>query len=190
MYWQERYSHGGTSGAGSYGEFAEFKASVINEFCDQRQINSVIEFGCGDGNQLSLMHFKNYLGLDVSQKSIDICTDRFLDDDSKRFQLVSHYSGSKADLALSLDVIYHLVEDDVFERHMSQLFSAANKFVIIYSSNFVESNPNPIPTHVRHRRFTEWIDHQVPHFELVQTIHNATGSVSDFYIYERLMEAQ
>lgn len=29
-YWEQRYAGGGTSGAGSYGKLAEFKAEIIN----------------------------------------------------------------------------------------------------------------------------------------------------------------
>ena len=51
-YWNERYSSGGNSGTGSYGELAFYKADFINKFIDANQILSVVEFGCGDGNQL------------------------------------------------------------------------------------------------------------------------------------------
>ena len=53
-YWENRYKNNGNSGAGSYGRLAEFKADVINNFIAENKITSVIEFGCGDGNQLSL----------------------------------------------------------------------------------------------------------------------------------------
>lgn len=194
-YWQERYIRGGTSGAGSYGHLAEFKAFVINRFCDEKLIRDVIEFGCGDGNQLQLMRYKNYLGLDISEKSIDICKKKFLGDTTKRFRLMSEHSGSEADLALSLDVIYHLVEDDVFEDHMKQLFSSAKKFVIIYSSNFVESKPHPSAKHILHRRFTDWIESNISDFTLIDTVQNAfpfdsmnpkRTTFADFYIYERV----
>ena len=51
-YWEERYSKGKNSGAGSYNELARFKAEVLNGFVQKQNIRSVIEFGCGDGNQL------------------------------------------------------------------------------------------------------------------------------------------
>ena len=41
----------------------------------------------------------------------------------------------RADLTLSLDVIYHLVEDDVFVSAMRALFDKAARFVVIYASN-------------------------------------------------------
>lgn len=66
-YWEERYKGEGTSGLGSYGKFAEFKAEIINSFVKDNKINSVIDFGCGDGNQLSLFEIPYYIGLDVSK---------------------------------------------------------------------------------------------------------------------------
>ena len=33
-YWQRRYAAGGNSGEGSYGQFADFKAEVINKFVE------------------------------------------------------------------------------------------------------------------------------------------------------------
>jgi hypothetical protein len=43
---------------------------------------------------------------------------------------------------LSLDVIYHLVETEMFDLHMIHLFQSASRFVIIYSTNFDESQIN------------------------------------------------
>ncbi len=76
-YWNSRYKRGGNSGAGSYNRLADFKAKVLNEFCDHNNIQKVIEFGCGDGNQLSLANYKEYIGFDVAQKSIDLCREKF-----------------------------------------------------------------------------------------------------------------
>ena len=52
-WWERRYSSGGTSGEGSYGRLAEFKAEIVNKFVKENGIDSVVEFGCGDGKQLS-----------------------------------------------------------------------------------------------------------------------------------------
>ncbi len=59
-YWEQRYAVGGNSGVGSYGKFANFKAEVINKFVREHKIKSVIEFGCGDGNQLKLANYPSY----------------------------------------------------------------------------------------------------------------------------------
>ena len=72
-YWEERYLHGGNSGAGAYGKLSKFKAKIINNFIIEMNIREVIEYGCGDGNQLKLSNYKHYIGFDVSQKAISLC---------------------------------------------------------------------------------------------------------------------
>ena len=51
-YWEKRYAASGTSGVGSYALFAQFKADVVNQFVATHGVHSVVEFGCGNGNQL------------------------------------------------------------------------------------------------------------------------------------------
>ena len=62
-YWEARYAGDETSGAGSFGKWAEFKAQGVNSFVKSRGIRTVIEFGCGDGNQLSIAEYPAYIGL-------------------------------------------------------------------------------------------------------------------------------
>lgn len=66
-YWERRYAAGHNSGAGSYGALAEFKADVINRFVARNSVQTVIEFGCGDGAQLELADYRHYVGYDVSE---------------------------------------------------------------------------------------------------------------------------
>src|SRR5262249_56626361 len=116
---------------------------------------SVIEFGSGDGNQLALARYPQYLGFDVSERAVETCRERFRDDTSKRFALLNDYAGERAELSLSLDVVYHLIEDDVFDSHLRSVFGAADRFVIVYSTNTDEQSPLQ-RAHVRHRRFSAW----------------------------------
>lgn len=191
-YWEKRYSAGGDSGVGSYGFFAEFKADVLNEFVATHHVQTVIEFGCGDGNQLGLAKYPTYFGFDVSSTAILKCNELFKSDEHKSFRLMSEYNGEKADLALSLDVIYHLVEDNVFEHYMRTLFEASNLYVIIYSSNS-DDNRGYEGTHVRHRKFTRWVQENLQNWKLVEHLPNRypyrgdyrKGSLAEFFIYEK-----
>jgi len=191
-YWEERYSAGGHSGVGSRGKLAEFKAAVINEFVATHELRSVIEFGCGDGNQLTLAKYPTYCGFDVSETAVAKCQKLFAGDASKHFRLMAEYEGEKADVALSLDVIYHLVEDDVFKNYMRILFESSNQYVIIYSSDS-DDNRGYEGTHIRHRKFTEWIQRNAPHWKLIEHIPNkypsqsgyGRGSFADFFIYTK-----
>jgi hypothetical protein len=189
-YWERRYVSGGNSGIGSYGKLAEFKARVVNDFVRENSITSIIEYGCGDGNQLRSADYPRYLGFDVSPAAVSKCQQIFAQDPTKQFRLISQYAGETAELTLSLDVIYHLVEDDVFDSYMCRLFDSATRFVMIYSSNELLEDE---AKHVRHRRFTNWVENNRTRWTLLQHIPNEfpnlgpsyEGSYSDFYIYRR-----
>jgi SAM-dependent methyltransferase len=88
LYWRKRYDAGLDSGEGSYLQLAKFKAKVINDFVLEHGIKSVLELGCGDGNQLTLANYPQYLGVDVSPDALERCRERFPGDDSKQFQLL------------------------------------------------------------------------------------------------------
>jgi len=189
-YWEKRYATGGNSGRGSYKKFAEFKAQIINSFVENNKINSVIDFGCGDGNQISLLNFSNYIGLDISETAIKLCRDRFKADKTKKFIHINDfkrsYSNFHADLGLSLEVIFHLVEDDIFESYMKHLFESSDKFVIIYSSD-TNNNPILLPPHFKNRKFSKWIEDNLPRWKLIKKIKNPypRECVSDFFIYAK-----
>ena len=138
-YWEARYAAGGNSGDGSYGRLARFKAEFLNQFVREHGIQSVLELGCGDGSQLALANYPSYLGIDLSATAVQQCRQRFAADATKEFvvhdPLRTPSLGRSAQLALSLDVVYHLVEDDVFEAYMRCLFGAATEHVVMYASN-------------------------------------------------------
>jgi hypothetical protein len=186
-YWDRRYRRGGDSGAGSYGEQAAYKAEFLNRLVADRGIERVIEFGSGDGNQLTLADYKRYLGLDVSETAVRQCVARFAGDATKSFAL--YRSGLfadpagflRADMTMSLDVIYHLIEDEVFDRYMHDLFGAARRAVVIYATD--GEDPDPLP-HVRHRRFSEWITARAPAWHLTLRVTRPEQHFKDFFVYE------
>lgn len=190
-YWGHRYESGRNSGPGSYGHLAEFKARVLNTFVAENNVTSIIEFGCGDGNQLTLAKYPAYTGYDVSPEAIAMCRERFRGDLSKQFLHIREYVRQKVELTTSLDVIYHLVEDDIFDEYMHRLFDASSRFVVVYSSN--QDDPiEPVAAHVRHRQFSRWIDKNAPRWRLISRVPNpypyngnsTTTSFADFYFYK------
>jgi hypothetical protein len=191
-YWESRYARGGHSGPGSFNRLATFKAEILNDFVNKNNITTVIEYGCGDGNQLELAQYPHYTGFDVSPRAIALCGEKFKTHSAMVFKPMNQYNNEQAQLTLSLDVIYHLVEDHVFDEYMRRLFASAQRFVIIYSSNS-DQNPVDQPKHVRHRKFTDWVDGNAPNWKLQAHIPNKypyngkdeTGSFADFFIYAR-----
>ncbi len=192
QYWDDRYRKGGNSGPGSYNRLAYFKAEVLNQFVRDHGVKTVIEFGCGDGAQLRLAEYPDYIGVDVSPWAVSACKKIYRGDTGKSFLLSTEVSsGQRADLALSLDVIFHLVEDEIFESYMRKMFQVADRYVVIYSSNYAQVWSEP---HVRHRAFSQWVDRNQPEWHLREVINNKypydprdpeNTSFSDFFIYQR-----
>lgn len=162
-YWESRYRLGGTSGDGSYGQNADYKAKVVNGFVEQHHVRSAIEFGCGDGNQLELFHIPYYTGVDVSASAIIRCRKMFSGDSSKSFFLLEEATAERAELALSLDVVFHLVEDNVYQNYLSRLVEAATRYVLIYSTDV--DMPATGVRHVRHREVSKDIQEAFPALE-------------------------
>lgn len=193
-YWEERYQNKGNSGCGSYGRLAAFKAEIVNGFVKEKGIRSVVEWGCGDGNQLELMAYKEYLGLDVSETAVHFCRKRFSEDGGKSFE---SYDGGrkhihpKKDMAVSLDVLYHLVEDKVYQCYMDNLFFSSSRYVCIYSSNYEKKQDSP---YIRRRNFSKYVEEHYPQWKLISHIPNRYPAVkgvsdpdtsnSEFYFYE------
>ncbi len=110
--------------------------------------------------------------------------------------LIMRGEGGTAELALSLDLIYHLVEDEVFHAHMENIFDAATRMVVVYSSNdrYIEESA----VHVRHRVFTDWVSAQRPRWTQTGFVKNkypraingdrqnddGETSFADFFIFE------
>ncbi|MDD2876013.1 MAG: class I SAM-dependent methyltransferase [Acidiphilium sp.] len=207
-YWQRRYQAGGTSGAGSRGRLADFKAAVVNALVAANSIDSIIDLGCGDGVQMAMLGAKgqtgsgrsdpHYLGVDVSPEALALCRALAGVNPRRRFigwaDFVAQQPNHTADLALSMDVIYHLTDDNVFQDYLDHLFGCARRFVLIYASNIDARTPD---IHVRHRRFTDQIRQYHPAWRLAALLPNRFGfdqsrpnetSFADFHVYTPLNE--
>lgn len=187
-YWESHYASGGTSGAGSYGLPAEFKASTINAFLAERGVETVIEFGCGDGNQLGYMNYKRYLGFDISEEALRRCRERFGGDPSKTFHSYDprtfvNGGAYKADLVVCLDVLYHITDEDDFRKTLDDVFGCAEKYVILYTT-WKKAPSNNVT--IIHRDLLDYL-RAYPDFVLERIVPQPHGhlSVADFLILAR-----
>lgn len=183
-YWNDRYIAGGNSGAGSYGEYADHKAKVINSYIKNLGIKTISDFGCGDGNQISLLTgFEKYAGYDISSHILEVCRKKFEND--SRFSFYEHtYEMPNADLCMSLDVIYHIINYGVYEMYLATLFGKSDKYVLIFSSNH-DRNVKGV-THIHHRIVTDFVDEYVTNFKLVEKIENNLKTSAEFYLYKKI----
>ncbi|HKN98832.1 MAG TPA: class I SAM-dependent methyltransferase [Pseudonocardiaceae bacterium] len=189
-YWENRYAKGGNSGAGSYGRQAEWKAEVVNRWVAELGVTSVVDLGCGDGNQLSLAKYPRYVGLDMSATAVRMCIERFRGDPTKSFlcydpaHLADPAGWLRGDLALSMEVIFHLVEDEVFTDYMTRLFDSAERYVVICCNDTFDDEQTP---HERHRDFTKWIADHRPQWHLDRRVEppSDVDLMSSFFLYRR-----
>ena len=170
-YWEDRYSSGGISGSGSRGRLAKYKARVVNSLIERFGPDSLIDFGCGDGFQIGMFEIGNYTGIDVSQTAVDACRAEFADRKGWRFFLSEDrdgYAGSY-DMALSLDVAFHLIEPEIFDAYFHDVFDHARQRVLIYSSDTEFDAP---AVHVLHRPVSDWVAQNRPGWRLSERFEN------------------
>jgi SAM-dependent methyltransferase len=193
-YWKNRYRNGGNSGSGSYGKLAEFKANSFNRFVEENDISSCIEYGCGDGNQLSLMKIDKYLGLDVSPDTIEAIAKKFEGDFGKefetydpiKFEIFDRYT---ADISISMDVILHLIEESRYLDYLRNLFNSSNRFVGIFNTA-TDEQPAKMAIHNRFRDHRKWITKHATDFQPIacDLTPGNLGYPSDtgFYYYKKM----
>jgi len=192
-YWRKRYESGGNSGAGSYGALADFKATSLNNFVASHKIESAIEYGSGDGNQLSLLRVSKYIGLDVSPKAIINLRERYSTDASKTF---IDYDPDGfvidesliCDISLSMDVILHLTEDLRYEKYMKDLIASSRKYLGIFNTA-TEVQLLKMAQHNRFRDHRLWMKLHAPDFIEIEVDLTppdlAYPAETGFYFYQR-----
>lgn len=148
-YWLRRYRWGGNSGAGSRGRSAEYKASYVNQLCASHNIDFVGEIGCGDGYVASLLDVPWYVGYDISPRAVAIARKVNAATPHKRFEVInSAPSIAMAEVMLSMDVAYHLIEDQVLDDHLADLGRHSDRLVLIYGT---DHEARTRASHVLHR---------------------------------------
>lgn len=180
-YWDRRYRDGRTSGAGSEGESAVRKAATINQLIKNEGVKSVVDWGVGDGTVLSMMSTEvDYYGIDISRFTIHRLRREWQHEPRRRFALLNEVGAVTADLGLSLDVIFHCVDDLDYELHLRRLFASAKRLVLIHSSDY---NGGRTARHVRWRKFTGDVEHIAPGWLLESKPDNPREL--GFYLYRR-----
>lgn len=193
QYWRDRYADGGNSGRGSYGPSADYKAQFLREFLRGAAVGSTFELGCGDGHQASRVDYVDYTGVDVSPVIVAHCRNT-LSRRGYRFAVwddfVAHSENRQFDLGLSLDVLYHIIEEEVFCEYLDVLFDRALRHVLVYSTDC--DAYDPAAPHIRHRTFTRYVADRQPAWKLAAVHDNPLhagrpqgGSVVRFHHFTR-----
>lgn len=181
-YWERRYRDGRTSGAGSEGDAAVAKAAVIDQVITEHDIASVIDWGVGDGEVLRHVKAKvPYLGLDVSAVAVERLTQKHGPRSrSRRFALAAAGAHEVRDLALSLDVLFHLPAEADYQLYLAQVFGSAQRAVLIHAN---DHDGGRTARHVLWRRWTPDVAAMFPEWTCVLAAEDPT--TPGFYLYLR-----
>lgn len=180
QYWERRYAKGRNSGRGSVGENAKFKAQEVNKVITSNQIRSVIDWGCGDGTVSAYItpQVQKYIGIDVSPTII-----KRLRQEYPKHEFYLHDAlGAKCDLALSLDVLFHLIDDKGYYTYLDNLFGSAERLVLIHSTDRDEYGNS----HVRHRSVATDIESHQPSWVLTKRWEGI--NTCQFFLYKKSPE--
>jgi hypothetical protein len=173
-YWEERYASGGGSGTGSEGANYEFKRDHVRHVMRTHGVRTAVDFGCGDGRQLheiltgdaTRTVLDEYLGLDVSPSAVARCRDLYRGHPNCRFDVYGTAEVGRYDLALSLDVLYHIVDYQDYVAYLRRLFGCS-QWVLLYANR--EAKPSEVP-HVVYRDNLAEIGRLVLPTELVEQV--------------------
>lgn len=183
--WNRRYRRGGTSGPGSEGEAAQEKADYLYAFVDKHDVKSVIDWGVGDGEVLSRWMPKiQYTGIDVADFIVRRLQQQFYaDNENMAFATLqaARAMQQRAELALSLDVIFHQVAFADFLDHLNDLFTSAQRYVIIHAPDIERGQT---ARHVRWREFSPYIAEVKPEWKRIER--PEPRDVTGFHVYEKM----
>lgn len=128
LYWNLRYSQGGNSGYGSYGEQLEKKLKWLKPF----HVKKICEIGCGDfnfgKNLIPLLGAEKYEGYDISEQIIAINKENF---PYYTWGVYDKPVTTDADMLLCVDVLLHVMDDKDYEQLLDNLEKAWNKYLVI-----------------------------------------------------------
>lgn len=182
-YWDKRYRDGRDSGEGSRGPTGRAKAEHVNAVIARHEVRSVIDWGCGDGQVLAqITPDVDYLGVDVSPT---ILAEVRAAHPARAFSLAPSPGQPapaewRADMGLSMDVMFHLVDDRDYRDYLARLFGTATRVVVIYST---DHDGGHTARHVLRRHWTPDIAAQFPDWDLTETAERADEP--GFYLYTR-----
>lgn len=155
--------------------------------------SNILEFGCGSGYWLGVLpsvlgtgDFR-YTGADISSTATTRLAARFpqfgfvcLGDPEKGWREIA--ARGPFDLALAIDVLYHITNDDVWRnslRHIGSVMAPGGHLIF---SDFGHHEPkaDPSRSHVKHRAAQDYLD------TLEQCGFSVVAIVPKFYLFNRV----
>jgi len=186
-YWETRYSHGGNSGSGSYGNGLHNKLQLLNSLISKYDIKTIADIGCGDCTILNgLSPIEKYIGYDISPTIINRHTANNTDS-HRQFKLIEgtkSIESDSIDLTLSLEVIFHQVIDTEYIEYMDMLLKTNATFILLLTMNERVLTTEHIKSqHIKYRDVRSFMTSK-GNYELIDTF-PFTVDTSTYYLYKK-----
>ena len=184
-YWDNWYKKGGTSGQGSEGELQIYKINYINNILNKFDCKNVFDFGCGDGTLAKGIKSK-YNGIDISNEAIEkckkVCPQHQFNQGHFEEQNIKGY-----DCVMCIDVLYHIMEDGVFEKTLENIFNSEAKIIILYTiqSKHIVEEKRYENVCINRRDLGKYLPKYYDKYELIEVKDPVGISAASFMVFKR-----
>ncbi len=138
-FWDDRYSSGMTSGDNGAGPLKDWQWEVLTKVAGE--IDDVIDVGCGDlrfwqDKDGMIRECKKYTGIDISQFMIEKHSRIFKIFDRPEWTFIHspadvYIEGLHARIVVCLNMLYHILNEDVFNNILKNLSLYSDEWVFI-----------------------------------------------------------
>ncbi|MBE9636314.1 class I SAM-dependent methyltransferase [Salipiger mangrovisoli] len=125
------------SGLGSRGEVLMWKQSLMRPYLAMMGDHSLLDVGCGDLEVYHLMDIKNYTGLDLSEKALEIARGK-RPDWTYIAGTIDRIDGSSYDYCSCIDVLIHQPSLDAARALATHLVRVARKGILFSAHSEAE----------------------------------------------------
>jgi len=154
---------------------------LINKY----DLKSISDVGCGECTLLPyLQGIRKYYGYDISPAVLSKVSKNAQDGFSKEFILLTNNTKIvSSDLVLSLEVIFHQVNDDEYLDYMRKLVNSNGEYLLILTMNEGILKTNHIKNrHIKYRDISKFMDST--NYSLVEKF-PFTERTSTYYLYKK-----
>jgi Methyltransferase domain len=147
QFWRNRYllSPGLGSGVGSKGIWKQRKLDLLLQICRRHQIGKVLDLGCGDLEVLAdlpNLGRLDYVGVDFNPQVLENNRKRFPNLKFIETDLynIPDLAPENPDLIICFDVLFHIEDDDTYNRVCDFIFNSGAKAVALTCSVGLEES--------------------------------------------------
>lgn len=187
-YWDNRYASGGNSGLGSIGKHKEWKWNTLNNNIEN--ITNIIDVGCGDLSFMDNHTIENYTGIDISNTIIEANKTKHPEWKFICSSADKRISGLKGDVVFCHDVLFHIVDDEVYNNIILNLIEYSNKYISIFTwhknplKRMFRSTDND--SYQAYRDFSKYIPiFENPGFSLICNEKSPCNKYGSLYIFKK-----